>query len=227
LGDCSFYCEAGAEIGVASTKCFTSQLLILIMFALHCATKKGNLKKMEISALYRIIKDIPNNIREVLKKSDNIKNISNSIADSENIITIGRNVSYGLSLECALKIKEISYIPVDAVSAGELKHGTLALVDEETPVIVFAIPDFTFVKTISNMEEILSRKGKVILISDRESIDLFEGRLYSSINVKDDNYLTATMSYAIVLQLLALFIAEKKGHNVDKPRNLAKSVTVE
>ena len=140
---------------------------------------------------------------------------------------IGRNVSYGIALEGALKIKELTYVPTDAVSAGELKHGSIALIDTDTPVIVVAIPDHTFQKTCSNIEEILSRGGKVIMLSSSEGIERFKDRIFAGISLPDVDDLIAPLLYIIVLQFISYYIARTLGNDIDKPRNLAKSVTVE
>ena len=227
LSDATLYCYAGVEIGVASTKAFTAQLSILIMLALRIGMKKHTIRRAEGRELANNLLLTGTEMLKVLKLKEQIKELAEKIKNSRNIMIIGRNVSYGIAMEGALKIKELTYIPTDALPAGELKHGSIALIDEKTPVIVVGIPDNTFQKTCSNIEEILSRKGKVILISDKIGIERFKDRLFYGFNISETNNLIAPLLYIIVLQYLAYYMARAIGNDIDKPRNLAKSVTVE
>ena len=227
LSDITLYCYAGVETGVASTKAFTAQLAILIMLSIDIGLTRGLLKAQDKEFLINVLSSATNEMSKVLKLKFQSQKIAERIANVRNIIVIGRNVSYGIALEGALKIKELTYVPTDAVSAGELKHGSIALIDTDTPVIVVAIPDHTFQKTCSNIEEILSRGGKVIMLSSSEGIERFKDRIFAGISLPDVDDLIAPLLYIIVLQFISYYIARTFGNDIDKPRNLAKSVTVE
>lgn len=227
LSDAVLYCNAGVEVGVASTKAFTAQLSILIMLALRIGLKKHIIHREEGRMFANILLNTGNDMTKIMKLRDDAKRLAERICKAKHIMVVGRNVSYGIALEGALKIKEITYIPTSALPSGELKHGTIALVDKETPIIVIGIPDHTFQKTCSNVEEILAREGQVYLISDRYGVARFDGQIADSITMPDCNNFTAPLSYAIIMQFVAYYAALKLKRNIDKPRNLAKSVTVE
>ncbi|MEN9782340.1 MAG: hypothetical protein RL208_490 [Pseudomonadota bacterium] len=231
LSDAVIYCHAGVEIGVASTKAFTAQLVILITFALRIGLKKGIISRTDGKELASVMLDLGAKVSSVLALKDGIQEISKKICNSKNMIFIGRNIGYGICLEGALKMKEISYIPSEAIAAGELKHGPIALIDKETPVIAVAMPDVLFNKVCSNIEEIMARDGKVILLSDKHGVKRFENnenhKLFESIQLPTVHHFIAPVLYSVVLQMLAYYVSIEKGNDVDKPRNLAKSVTVE
>ena len=227
LSDTTMYCYAGIETGVASTKAFTAQLSILIMMALDIGINKQIVSDVHKNNIIKVLLSATNDIAKVMQLKNKAKQIAEKIKDAKNIMVIGRNVSYGIALEGALKIKEITYIPTDAAAAGELKHGTIALIDDKTPVIAVVIPDHTFQKTCSNVEEVLARGGKVIMISDKSGVEMFKGRLFEEIILPEVDNLIAPLLYVIILQFISYYIARTLGHDIDKPRNLAKSVTVE
>ena len=227
LSDTSLYCYAGVETGVASTKAFTAQLSILIMLALNIGIEKNIIQQKQTDFLIQTLLSLTNDMAKVLKLKSKAEEIAKKIIDVRNIMVVGRNVSYGIALEGALKIKELTYIPTDAVASGELKHGSIALIDDKTPVIVVAIPDHTFQKTCSNIEEILARGGKVIMLSDENGFDAFKDRVFDGVVLPDVDNFVAPLLYVIVLQFISYYMARRLGNDIDKPRNLAKSVTVE
>ena len=227
LSDRSLYCYAGVETGVASTKAFTAQLSILIMLALNIGIEKNIIQQKQMDALIQALLSLTNDMAKVLKLKSDAEEIAKKIIDVRNIMVVGRNVSYGIALEGALKIKELTYIPTDALASGELKHGSIALIDDKTPVIAVAIPDHTFQKTCSNIEEILARGGKVIMISDKNGFDAFKDRVFDGVVLPDVDNFVAPLLYVIVLQFISYYMARRLGNDIDKPRNLAKSVTVE
>tara|TARA_B100000767_G_scaffold262871_1_gene276007 strand:- start:2371 stop:4194 length:1824 start_codon:yes stop_codon:yes gene_type:complete len=219
--------HAGREIGVASTKAFTCQLTILYFLALKAAKEKGLINTSDEAKLINSILTIPSLIVDTLSLDEEIKNAALELSKSSNALFLGRGIMYPLALEGALKLKEISYIHAEGYASGELKHGPIALVDENMPVIVLAPKDDLFDKTVSNMQEVMARGGKVLLITDSEGAkDAQEGAWKTIIIPKTTNDL-APILYAIPAQLLAYHTAVFKGTDIDQPRNLAKSVTVE
>jgi len=217
---------AGPEIGVASTKAFTCQLAALASFAIAAGVARGNLSAEDEKKLCACLLETPRHIAEFLKQEPAIKAVAEEIAKARDVLYMGRGPSYPLALEGALKLKEISYIHAEGYAAGEMKHGPIALIDEAVPIIVIAPHDHHFEKTISNMQEVMARGGKVLLISDREGIEK-AGKVWASIEVPTTNAFITPLLYAIPVQLLAYYAAIAKGTDVDQPRNLAKSVTVE
>ena len=217
---------AGPEIGVASTKAFTCQLAALAAFAIAAGVARGNLSAEDEKELCACLLETPRHIAEFLKQEPAIKLVAEEIAKARDVLYMGRGPSYPLALEGALKLKEISYIHAEGYAAGEMKHGPIALIDEAVPIIVIAPHDSHFEKTISNMQEVMARGGKVLLISDREGIEK-AGKVWASITVPTTNAFITPLLYAIPVQLLAYYAAIAKGTDVDQPRNLAKSVTVE
>ena len=217
---------AGPEIGVASTKAFTCQLAALAAFAIAAGVARGNLSAEDEKELCACLLETPRHIAEFLKQEPAIKLVAEEIAKARDVLYMGRGPSYPLALEGALKLKEISYIHAEGYAAGEMKHGPIALIDEAVPIIVIAPHDSHFEKTISNMQEVMARGGKVLLISDREGIEK-AGNVWASITVPTTNAFITPLLYAIPVQLLAYYAAIAKGTDVDQPRNLAKSVTVE
>ncbi|RYZ21396.1 MAG: glutamine--fructose-6-phosphate transaminase (isomerizing) [Chitinophagaceae bacterium] len=226
LSDTGAYTHAGPEIGVASTKAFTGQLAVLTMVALKLALEKGTITQDRFSELVRELDNIPEKVAAILQQNDNIKAIAEKYQDATNCLYLGRGYNFPVALEGALKLKEISYIHAEGYPAAEMKHGPIALVDPSLPVIFIATKDSYHEKVISNMQEIKARKGRVIAIineGDKQSTALAE----DVIVVPETDEILAPMLNCIPLQLLAYHIGVAKGFDVDKPRNLAKSVTVE
>jgi glucosamine--fructose-6-phosphate aminotransferase (isomerizing) len=217
---------AGPEIGVASTKAFTCQLAALASFAIASGVARGNLSETDEKKLCASLLETPRHMAEFLKQEAAIKQVAEEVAKARDVLYMGRGASYPLALEGALKLKEISYIHAEGYAAGEMKHGPIALIDEAVPIIVIAPHDVHFEKTISNMQEVMARGGKVLLISDKDGIAK-AGKVWASIEVPQTNAFITPLLYAIPVQLLAYYAAIAKGTDVDQPRNLAKSVTVE
>ena len=225
--DVMFPMAAGPEIGVASTKAFTCQLVALACIALVAGRERGVLSGDETRELTAELLKTPRLVSAALETSAQIESIALNLAKAKDALYIGRGVNYPLAMEGALKLKEISYIHAEGYAAGELKHGPIALIDENTPVIVIAPSDKHFEKTISNMHEILARDGEAILISDAAGAARAHEGVSAVITAPDVHPLMAPIVYAVPIQLLAYFTATTKGTDVDQPRNLAKSVTVE
>ncbi|MFA6194957.1 MAG: glutamine--fructose-6-phosphate transaminase (isomerizing) [Patescibacteria group bacterium] len=221
--DSGIYLHAGPEIGVASTKAFTSQVVAIILLALYLKQEAGN--KLEPKIL-NDLKNLPETIREALKVEREVKKIAKKFKDKTNFLYLGRGVNFPVALEGALKLKEISYIHAEGYPAAEIKHGPIALVDDKMPVVFIATKNDLTEKIISNMQEIKARGGKIIAIVDRDYEDI-ERLADHLLKVPAANRLLAPIVNIIPLQLLSYYIANGKGINVDKPRNLAKSVTVE
>jgi glucosamine--fructose-6-phosphate aminotransferase (isomerizing) len=218
---------AGPEIGVASTKAFTCQLAALASLAIFAGRKRGHLSEMDEQRLVKELGEIPRLINDALAQEPNIKRLAATLSEATDALYLGRGSSFPLALEGALKLKEISYIHAEGYAAGELKHGPIALVHDELPVIVIAPHDRLFEKTASNMHEVIARGGKIILISDAEGIAELGSEKVVPITMPKMSEDFAPIVYAIPLQLLAYHIALCRGADIDKPRNLAKSVTVE
>ena len=217
---------AGPEIGVASTKAFTCQLAALASFAIAAGVARGHLTAEDERKLCATLLETPRHVAELLKQEAQIKAVAEDIAKARDVLYLGRGASYPLALEGALKLKEISYIHAEGYAAGEMKHGPIALIDEDVPIIVIAPHDAHFEKTISNMQEVMARGGKVLLISDAEGVAK-AGPVWASVTVPCTDSFITPLLYAIPIQLLAYYAALAKGTDVDQPRNLAKSVTVE
>ena len=218
---------AGTEIGVASTKAFTSQLLTLATLCISAGMEKNLLKKEEQAKLVQDLIKLPNLITTALLLESEISKIAKKISFYTDVLFMGRGALYPIALEGALKLKEISYIHAEGYASGELKHGPIALIDENIPVIVFAPFDALFDKTISNMQEVLARNGQVILITDAKGSRSVGQDVKDKIIMPSFDSIFAPIIYAIPAQLLAYHAAIAKGTDVDQPRNLAKSVTVE
>ncbi len=219
--------HAGPEIGVASTKAFTCQLAVLAAFAANLARAKGRIDREEEKRIVRHLSEAPAAINGALAYDEAIEAMAGSIAKARDVLYLGRGPDYPLALEGALKLKEISYIHAEGYAAGEMKHGPIALIDENVPVIVIAPSGPLFDKTVSNMQEVQARGGQVILISDYDGIASAGQDCVATITMPKVHPLIAPMVYAIPVQLLAYHVAVAKGTDVDQPRNLAKSVTVE
>ncbi|MBO0738321.1 MAG: glutamine--fructose-6-phosphate transaminase (isomerizing) [Alphaproteobacteria bacterium] len=218
---------AGPEIGVASTKAFTTQLAVLAAFSVALARARGAIGQAREAELARVMTEIPSRASEVLNHDERIREIAIEIAEARDVLYLGRGSAFPLALEGALKLKEISYIHAEGYAAGEMKHGPIALIDESVPVIVLAPHDDLFDKTLSNVEEVMARGGRVVMISDAAGVARLADRLAFGIAVPSCDPFVAPLLYAIPIQLLAYHAAVLKGTDVDQPRNLAKSVTVE
>ncbi len=219
--------HAGPEIGVASTKAFTCQLAVLAALAAHLAVKRGRFDRAEETEVVRHLIEAPAALNAALAHDEEIAAMAHLIAPARDVLYLGRGPDYPLALEGALKLKEISYIHAEGYASGEMKHGPIALIDEAVPVIVLAPSGPLFEKTVSNMQEVRARGGKVVLISDADGIaEAGEGCL-ATIEMPKVHPLIAPLVYAVPVQLLAYHVACVKGTDVDQPRNLAKSVTVE
>ncbi len=218
---------AGPEIGVASTKAFTTQLVILACLAIAAARARGEIDAAREAALVQAIAEVPAQIAEVLAGEAKIRGVAEMLADAKDVLFLGRGPTYPIAMEGALKLKELSYIHAEGYAAGEMKHGPIALIDETMPVIVVAPSDELFEKTASNLEEAAARGGRVILISDRAGIQRLGKRAAHTIELPACEAFVAPILYAVPVQLLAYHAAVAKGTDVDQPRNLAKSVTVE
>jgi len=226
ISDAGAYTHAGPEIGVASTKAFTAQLAVLTMIALKIGHTKGTLSHDRYMHLLQEVHDIPDKVAEVLQSHEKIKILAEKYKDAKDALYLGRGYNFPVALEGALKLKEISYIHAEGYPAAEMKHGPIALVDEDLPVVFVATRDSYHEKMISNMQEIKARKGKVIAVineGDEQSTLLAN----DVIVVPEADEIVAPMLSTIPMQLLAYYIGVAKGCDVDKPRNLAKSVTVE
>jgi len=218
---------AGPEIGVASTKAFTCQLSVLAALAIGAGRARGVLNADDEKRLTELLLETPRHMVDLLAQDSCIETLGHEIAKARDVLYLGRGVSYPLALEGALKLKEISYIHAEGYAAGEMKHGPIALIDEDVPVIVIAPCDNLFEKTISNMHEVMARGGKVLLISDARGRARAGDGVWEHIEVPEVDPLLVPMVYALPIQLLAYHTAVAKGTDVDQPRNLAKSVTVE
>jgi len=219
--------HAGPEIGVASTKAFTCQLSVLAALAANLAKAKGRLSADEERQIVRHLAEAPAAINGALAYDEAIEGMAGTVAGARDVLYLGRGTDYPLALEGALKLKEISYIHAEGYAAGEMKHGPIALIDEHVPVIVIAPSGPLFEKTVSNMQEVQARGGKVVLISDYDGIEAAGEGCIATITMPKVHPLIAPIVYAVPVQLLAYHVAVAKGTDVDQPRNLAKSVTVE
>jgi glucosamine--fructose-6-phosphate aminotransferase (isomerizing) len=218
---------AGPEIGVASTKAFTCQLSVLASLAVRAAAERGTIDEEEEKRLVRQLSEAPRFASQVLKLEEQIEKVARELAKVNHVLYLGRDTSYPLAMEGALKLKEISYIHAEGYAAGELKHGPIALIDENMPVIVIAPHDRIFDKTVSNMQEVAARGGKIILITDEAGAARAGIETLETIVLPDVPEFIAPIVYALPVQLLAYYTAVQMGTDVDQPRNLAKSVTVE
>jgi glucosamine--fructose-6-phosphate aminotransferase (isomerizing) len=219
--------HAGPEIGVASTKAFSCQLSVLAALAANLAKAKGRLSESEERNIVRQLAEAPAAINGALAYDESIEAIAGVIAGARDVLYLGRGTDYPLALEGALKLKEISYIHAEGYAAGEMKHGPIALIDENVPVVVIAPSGPLFDKTVSNMQEVQARGGKVLLISDYDGVEAAGEGCVATITMPKVHPLIAPIVYAVPVQLLAYHVAVAKGTDVDQPRNLAKSVTVE
>ncbi|MDQ3674845.1 MAG: glutamine--fructose-6-phosphate transaminase (isomerizing) [Gemmatimonadota bacterium] len=223
--DGGIYVHAGPEIGVASTKAFTSQVMALLLFTLKLARLR-NLSVVQGREIIEQMRDLPKKIESILDRAHEVEKIADDFKDATNFLYLGRGFSFPTALEGALKLKEISYIHAEGYPAAEMKHGPIALIDADMPVVFIAPHDAVFDKLVSNIHEVKARGGRVIAITSREE-DVLEGKLDYEFRIPETADLLTPVLASIPLQLLAYYIAVKRGANVDQPRNLAKSVTVE
>jgi glutamine---fructose-6-phosphate transaminase (isomerizing) len=218
---------AGPEIGVASTKAFTCQLTVLACLAIAVARARGVIPREEERRLVTLLTEVPRHIGTILGEERHIAEVARKIAHARDVLYLGRGITYPIALEGALKLKEISYIHAEGYAAGELKHGPIALIDENVPVVVIAPRDDLYEKTVSNMEEVAARGGRIVLISDDAKLGNEAQWMFERIDVPRADPFISPLLYAVPVQLLAYHAAVFIGTDVDQPRNLAKSVTVE
>lgn len=218
---------AGPEIGVASTKAFTTQLIVLACLSLSLGHDCGHLSDTLLRRHYDALVEIPSKIASLLKDVEGYIETANQISHAHDVLYLGRGTSYPIAMEGALKLKEISYIHAEGYAAGEMKHGPIALIDEHVPIIVLAPSDEWMEKTLSNMQEAKARGGKILLVTDERGKKHIHGNDIKCLTVPECDTFTSPILYAVPVQLLAYYTALAKGTDVDQPRNLAKSVTVE
>ncbi len=225
--DVSLLTQAGPEIGVASTKAFTTQLTVLACLVIALAARRGTIDRETEQRLCRALTEVPSRSNDVLNHDQRLAEIARQVAEARDVLYLGRGTGYPIALEGALKLKEISYIHAEGYAAGEMKHGPIALIDENMPIIVIAPSDNLFDKTASNMQEVIARGGKVIFLSDKAGIEKLGDVAAATVELPAVDPFVAPILYTIPVQLLAYHVAVLKGTDVDQPRNLAKSVTVE
>lgn len=218
---------AGPEIGVASTKAFTTQLTVLACLCIAVARDRGAISQSDEARLTEALSEVPARVAEVLNHDERIQAIAQTVSEARDVLYLGRGTSYPIALEGALKLKEISYIHAEGYAAGEMKHGPIALIDENVPVIVIAPTDSLFEKTASNLQEVVARKGRVVFFTDQRGADKLGEIAAETIALPTVDPFVAPILHTIPVQLLAYHVAVAKGTDVDQPRNLAKSVTVE
>ena len=219
--------HCGIEIGVASTKAFLGQILILYLLALKLGFLRKDLKRELFNKKLKDLKELPDLVQQTLLTDNKIQTISKTFNDAKGSMFLGRGFSYPIALEGALKLKELSYIHAEGYPAGEMKHGPLALIEEGMPVVVLAPRDDYYKKTISNMQEVIARGAKVLLITNKSKDEIISENIWETIEVETTNADLLPFLLTVPLQKLAYYSALKKGYDIDKPRNLAKSVTVE
>ncbi len=219
--------HCGTEIGVASTKAFLGQILILYILALKLGLLRGDLEKKHLSKKLKDLRELPKLVEQTLLTDNKIQNVSNTFNEAKGSMFLGRGFSYPIALEGALKLKELSYVHAEGYPAGEMKHGPLALIEEGMPVVILAPRDNYYKKTISNMQEVIARGAKVLLITNKSKDEIVSENIWETIEVETTNQDLLPFLLTIPLQKLAYYSALKKGFDIDKPRNLAKSVTVE
>ena len=219
--------HCGPEIGVASTKAFLGQMLVLYLLCLKMGKLNDDIKKKDYISKIKSLLNLSKNVELSLKSENNIQTISNSFTNIKGSMFLGRGYSYPIALEGALKLKELSYIHAEGYPAGEMKHGPLALIEDGMPVVVIAPRDEYYKKTMSNMQEVIARGAKVLLITNKSTDEIFSENIWQKIEVENTDDDLFPFLITIPLQKLAYYTALKKGYDIDKPRNLAKSVTVE
>jgi glucosamine--fructose-6-phosphate aminotransferase (isomerizing) len=220
------FIRVGPEISVCATKSFTGQLISIYLLASHLSRTRGYLKTDEVRDFHNALRQQSRVVEQVLHNVEPIKKCAETLAKAENVFFIGRNINYPSALEGALKLKEISYIHAEGYQAGELKHGPLALLVPETPIVAIAVKDHTYEKVLSNIGEVTARNAPVIAIGHESDTEL-EKYVDTVLRIPDTQPIFTPLPVAVVLQLLAYYTARNRGCPIDKPRNLAKSVTVE
>jgi glucosamine--fructose-6-phosphate aminotransferase (isomerizing) len=219
---------AGPEIGVASTKAFTTQLVVLLAAAIAAGRARGTLSSEEEERLALAMIELPAHVNETLNMEEDYRRIAeNTLAGARDVLYLGRGSSFPVALEGALKLKELSYIHAEGYAGGEMKHGPIALIDDAVPVVVVAPTDPIFDKIASNFEQVRARGGRLVLLSDKAGVARLGGKAETSIALPDVDPIVAPILYTVAVQLLAYYTALAKGTDIDQPRNLAKSVTVE
>ncbi|MBR2199705.1 MAG: SIS domain-containing protein, partial [Bacteroidales bacterium] len=226
MSDTGTYIHVGPEIGVASTKAFTGQVTVLVMLALTLGMAKGTVQQSEYDEVLRELTAIPDKIRKVLEQNEKIQRLAQTFTYARNFLYLGRGWNYPVALEGALKLKEISYIHAEGYPAAEMKHGPIALIDSEMPVVFIATHHALYQKIISNMQEIISRKGRILAIVT-EGDEEVKNMVQDVVEIPQTINCLVPLLSVIPLQLLSYHVAVARGLNVDQPRNLAKSVTVE
>jgi len=224
--DAGVYTHAGPEIGVASTKAFTTQVIVLTLMAIAIGMRRGTLDKKQSKNLIQALAEIPSKVAEIFKQDDKIKEIAALFTYAPNFLYLGRSYNFPVALEGALKLKEISYIHAEGYPAAEMKHGPIALIDDMMPVVVIAATDHTNDKMVSNIEEVKARKGRIIAINNEDNEEVANLAEFS-VSIPETEDCLSPLLTVVPLQLLSYYIAVNRGCNVDQPRNLAKSVTVE
>ncbi len=223
----TFLTFAGVEIGVASTKAYTCQLSVLAALAVAAGRARGVLSEKQEAEMVEVLSHLPSRLADVLYHDEAIQALASTLSQAKNVLYLGRGSLYPVALEGALKLKEISYIHAEGYPAGEMKHGPIALIEEGVPVVILAPTKGVHKKTLSNMQEAYSRKARIILVSDHEGISDHKKEAFAGIEIPDVPDIGLAILYAVPVQLIAYHTAVAKGTNVDQPRNLAKSVTVE
>jgi glucosamine--fructose-6-phosphate aminotransferase (isomerizing) len=223
----SLFTKAGPEIGVASTKAFTAQVAALLSLAIHFGTENNSISNVQNKIFCKELLEAPKFIEEAIKRSYKLKELAPIMAAAKGVMYLGRGTSFPLALEGALKFKEISYIHAEGYPAGEMKHGPLALIEKDLPVVCIVPPGPLFHKTISNVQEVISRGGKILMITDEESLKAESDNIWNIFRLPNINTTIEGLIYSVPIQMLAYYTAVEKGNDVDQPRNLAKSVTVE
>jgi len=224
--DNTIFTHAGPEIGVASTKAFSTQLVTLYLMGLFLGKRSGHIGRPQIGEFMGELVRLPHLLEEVVRGHKEIERIARKYVDAKNFLFLGRGINYPIALEGALKLKEISYIHAEGYPAGEMKHGPIALIDREMPVVVLSTRDDTYEKVMNNIEEVHARDGRIIALASQGDKEI-ASKVEDVISIPLTTSLLTPVLLTIPLQLLAYYIADFKGNDVDQPRNLAKSVTVE
>ena len=226
LADQTLFMNAGVEIGVAATKTFICSLTTLYIFSIYIGQLRGHIDKSRVSIMLEELSSLPSMMETILKDADAYKDLANKYARYSNFLFLGRGINFPVAMEGALKLKEISYIHAEGYAAGEMKHGPIALIDEDMPVVVLAPRDAVYQKVVSSIEEVKARHGRIIAVVTDEAPEL-EDKVDHIIRVPQTISLLQPVLTTVPLQLLAYHMAMLRGADVDQPRNLAKSVTVE
>ncbi len=219
--------HCGPEIGVASTKAFLGQMLVLYILILKISYLRKDINKSTYIEKIKFLKELPKLIEKTLLIESKIQSISGTFIEAKGSMFLGRGFSYAIALEGALKLKELSYVHAEGYPAGEMKHGPLALIEDGIPVVILAPKDNYYKKTISNMQEVIARGAKVLLITNKSNDEVVSENIWEKVEVENTNHDLMPFLLTIPLQKLAYYSALKKDYDIDKPRNLAKSVTVE